>query len=58
MRFQCVECGFGDFETGHLVAEDEVYCVICLEQEGRLVRLHRWEIVEETDQARLRRPDA
>ena len=42
-RFQCPDCGLGDYETGHLVAADEVYCVVCLEEEGRLIRLHRWE---------------
>ena len=51
-RFHCPECGFGDREAGHLTAKVEVYCVICLEEEGRLIRLHRWE--EEDDQARLR----
>ncbi len=52
-RFQCAECGFGDQEVGHLVAPDEMYCVVCLEEDGRLVRLERW---EEADQARLRPP--
>ena len=52
-RFQCVECGFGDHEVGHLVAPDAIYCVVCLEEDGRLVRLERW---EETVQARLRLP--
>lgn len=52
-RFQCPECGFGDHEVGHLVAPDEIYCVVCLEEDGRLVRLERW---EETDHARLRPP--
>jgi hypothetical protein len=42
-RFQCRDCGLGDYETGHLVAADEVYCVVCLEEEGRLIRLHSWE---------------
>ena len=51
-RFHCPECGFGDREVGHLTAKVEVYCVICLEEEGRLIRLHRWE--EEDDQARWR----
>ena len=46
-----LECGFGDHEVGHLVTPDEIYCVVCLEEDGRLVRLERW---EETDQARLR----
>ena len=38
-RFQCPDCGLGDYETGHLVAADEVYCVVCLEEEGRQIRL-------------------
>ena len=43
VRFQCPECGLGDHEVGHLIAEIEIYCVICLEEDGRLIRLHRWE---------------
>ena len=42
VRFQCPECGFGDHEVGHLTAEIETYCVVCLEEDGRLIRLHRW----------------
>jgi hypothetical protein len=42
-RFQCLDCGLGDYETGHLVAADAVYCVVCLEEDGRLIRLQRWE---------------
>jgi hypothetical protein len=49
--FQCPECGFGHHELGHLVAETEVYCVVCLEEEGRLISIHCW---QEPDQARLR----
>jgi hypothetical protein len=52
-RFQCPECGFGDQEVGHLVADTEIYCVVCLEQQGRLVSIHAWD-EEETDQARFR----
>ena len=43
LRFQCPECDFGDHEVGHLTAEIESYCVVCLEEGGRLIRLHRWE---------------
>jgi hypothetical protein len=50
-RFHCPECGFGDHEVGHLTRDTEIHCVVCLEEEGRLIRLHCW---EETDQARLR----
>ena len=45
------ECGMGDHEIGPM-AETEVHCVICLEAQGRLIRLHCW--VEEPAQARLR----
>jgi hypothetical protein len=51
--FQCPECGFGHHELGHLVAETEVYCVVCLEEEGRLISIHCWQ-EDEPDQARLR----
>ena len=53
IHFQCPECGFGDYEVGHLVAEDEVYCIVCLEEEGRRIRVRRWEDGEPV-QARLR----
>jgi hypothetical protein len=43
LRFQCPECDFGDHEVGHLTAEIEIYCLVCLEADGRLIRLHRWE---------------
>jgi hypothetical protein len=51
LRFQCPECGFGDHEIG-LMAETEIHCVVCLEEHGRLIRVHCWE--EEADHARLR----
>jgi hypothetical protein len=41
IHFQCPECGFGDYEVGHLVAEDEVYCIVCLEEERRRIRVRR-----------------
>ena len=50
-RFQCPECGMGDYEIGPM-AETEIHCAICLEEQGRLIRLHCW--VEEPAQARLR----
>ena len=40
MRFQCPECGMGDYEVGHLVAEPVEYCDDCLNEQGRLSRLH------------------
>ncbi len=51
MLFQCPECGFGHHEVGHLVAADEIHCLICLEEDGRLVVLEFWREVEA--QARL-----
>jgi hypothetical protein len=36
-----------------LVADTEIYCVVCLEEEGRLVSIHFWD-EDETDQARFR----
>ena len=50
-RFQCPECGMGEHEVGPM-AETEIHCVVCLEERGRVIRVHRW--VEEADQARLR----
>jgi hypothetical protein len=58
LRFQCPDCGFGDHEIGHITAEAEVYCVVCIEEEGRLVRVHRWEEEGEEAYARLRLADA
>jgi hypothetical protein len=51
LRFQCPECGMGDFEIGPM-PEAEIHCVVCLEEQGRLIRLHCWE--DEPAQARLR----
>ncbi len=45
-HFHCPECGFGDTEHGHLLTAHEIHCVVCMEVEGREVRLHRWEIIE------------
>ena len=52
IRFQCPECGLGDHEVGHMVAEGEIYCIVCLEEQGRQVRVHCWE--REEAQALLR----
>jgi hypothetical protein len=41
----------GDHEVGPM-AETEIHCVVCLEEHGRVIRVHCWE--EEVDQARLR----
>jgi len=51
MRFQCPECGMGEYEVGHLVAEPGEYCVVCLDECGRLIRLECW---PDISQARLR----
>jgi hypothetical protein len=51
--FQCPKCGFGDYEVGHLVAESDIYCVVCLEEQGRQIRVECWEEGEGA-QARLR----
>jgi hypothetical protein len=51
LRFHCPECGMGDFEIGPM-PETEIHCVVCLDEQGRLVRLHCWQ--EEPDQACLR----
>jgi hypothetical protein len=45
-QFHCPECGFGDAEHGHLLTAHEIYCVVCLEEDRRHVRLHRWETLE------------
>jgi hypothetical protein len=54
-HFQCPECAMGDFELGHLAADQELFCEVCLDEEGRLILLERW-LAEETvpDYARLR----
>ena len=45
-QFHCPECGFGSTEHGHLLTAHEIHCIVCLEEEGREVRLHRWEVIE------------
>jgi hypothetical protein len=52
--FQCTECGFGEYEVGHLTSESEIHCVVCLEEAGRLIHLVQWEEGEKPGQARLR----
>ena len=37
LRFQCPECGLGDHEVRHLIAGIEIYCIVCLEEDGRLI---------------------
>ena len=43
LHFQCPECGLGDYEVGYLTDGADAYCIICQEEDDRLVRLHRWE---------------
>jgi hypothetical protein len=52
-RFRCVECGFGDGDFGHLLADGEIHCFVCLEETGTLVKLRRW-VADEAIQARFR----
>ena len=54
IRLHCPEYSLGDYEVGHLTAEDQIYCVVCLEQNDRLIRLRRWEEEGEGAYARLR----
>jgi hypothetical protein len=44
--FRCPECGVGDRELGHTLTAHEIYCVVCLDETERQVRLQRWEVVE------------
>jgi hypothetical protein len=57
LRFQCPECSFGDYEVGYLTDGADSYCIICQEEDGRLIRLQRWEEADGT-QARFRLADA
>jgi hypothetical protein len=57
LRFQCPDCGLGDYEVGQLTHDTEVYCIVCHEENGRIVRLQRWEEAE-TAHARFRLADA
>jgi hypothetical protein len=41
-HFQCSECGMGDFELGYLADDQQFFCEVCLEEEGRMIRLERW----------------
>ena len=54
-EFVCPEWGFGNSELGYLASDDEIYCVVCLEENDRHVILHRWiNAVDRVAQARLR----
>jgi hypothetical protein len=41
--FHCPECGVGEQELGHTLTAHEIYCIVCLDETGRQVRLHRWD---------------
>ena len=41
-HFQCHECGMGDFELGHLAADQEFFCEVCVEEGRGEIRLERW----------------
>ena len=41
-HFHCRECGMGDFELGHLVADQEFFCEVCVEEGRGDIRLERW----------------
>jgi hypothetical protein len=51
-RFHCPECGFGDHEIRHVSGAD-IYCIVCLEEQGRQIRVECWTEGERA-QARLR----
>jgi hypothetical protein len=45
----------GDFELGCLADDQQLFCELCQEEEGRLIRLERWPADEEVPAyARLR----
>ena len=50
LRFQCPECGMGDHEVGSM-PQTEIHCVVCLEEHGRVIRVHCWEEVVEAHEA-------
>ena len=55
-HFQCPECGMGDFELGCLADDRQLLCDVCLEEEGRLIRLERWPTDDVTPTYALLRP--
>jgi hypothetical protein len=56
-HFQCSKCGMGDFELGHLADDQQFFCAVCLEEEGRLIRLQRCPADEVIPAYALLRPD-
>lgn len=45
-HFHCPECGLGDFELGHLAADQELFCEVCVEEGRGLICLERWLVDE------------
>lgn len=37
------------YRTRHLLTAQEIHCTVCLEEDGRYVRLHRWEALDRED---------
>jgi hypothetical protein len=56
-RFHCLECATGDFELGCLADDRQLFCEVCLEEGGRLIRLKRWPAEEQAPNRALVRPD-
>ena len=46
-RFQCPECGVSDADLGDPASAEELYCEVCLSEDGKRVRLWRWIVAEE-----------
>jgi hypothetical protein len=55
-HFQCPECGMGDFELGCLADDQQLFCEVCLEEGGRLIRFQRWPADEVIPDYALLRP--
>jgi hypothetical protein len=56
-HFHCPECATGDFELGCLADDQQLFCEVCLEGHGRLIRLSRWPAEEQAPNQVLLRPD-
>jgi hypothetical protein len=41
-HFECPECEFDDTEAGALATETQIFCTLCFEDTGHIVRLRRW----------------
>jgi hypothetical protein len=46
-RFHCPECGVSDADFGDLATAEELYCEVCLSEDGKRVTLRRWIVAEE-----------